>query len=130
MKRMFVLLLIGCSLGRVAEAAEHLPLLGLARVTIRVSDLSQTRAFYSGVAGFDDAYDIRKSDGSIAAAYFKINNLQFLEIVPGLKPNEVRPMAGIAIRTNQIEKLSAMLIALGVNPGKIQRDADGAENSN
>jgi len=125
MKLSVVLLFVVCCLGRFA-AAEQLPLLGLARVRVRVADLDKGRAFYSGIAGFEDAFDARKGDGSLAAAYYKVNDLQFLEIVPGLKANDVRPMAGIAIRTDQIKKLRTMLLALGLNPGKIHTDADGS----
>ena len=100
-------------------------MLGLARVSIRVSDLGQARAFYSGLAGFEGAFEARNADGSVAAAYLKVNDLQFLEIIPGLKTEELRPMTGIAIRTDQLEKLRAMIAALGLNPGKIRTDPDG-----
>ena len=103
-----------------------MPLLGLARVSIRVADLDKARAFYSGVAGFEDAFDARNVDGSVAAAYFKVNDHRFLEILPGLKEDEIRPMAGIAIRTGQFERLHGMFAALGLNPGKIRSDADGS----
>jgi catechol 2,3-dioxygenase-like lactoylglutathione lyase family enzyme len=105
--------------------ASQLPLLGLARVTIRVSDLDQARAFYTGIDGFEEAYDARNADGSIAAAYFKVNDEQFLEIIPGLRKDDVRPMTGFAIRTNEIEKLRKTLVREGLNPGEIQKDADG-----
>jgi len=120
-----VLLLVACCLCRIPAAANQLPLLEIARVSIRVSNLDQARAFYSGVAGFEEASDVHK-DGSVAAAYFKIDDNQFVEIIPGLKADEVRPMAGFAIRTDQLKKLRGMLAALGLSPGKIRTDADGS----
>ncbi|GGA73112.1 hypothetical protein GCM10011507_25920 [Edaphobacter acidisoli] len=125
-RRVLVSLVAGIFFVGAGAAADPLPLLGLARVTIRVSDLSQARTFYSGVAGFQDAYDVRSADGSIAAAYFKINDQQFLEVVPGLKPTQPRPMVGFAIRTDQLQKLHQMLKARGLHPGKIHLDQDGS----
>jgi catechol 2,3-dioxygenase-like lactoylglutathione lyase family enzyme/regulation of enolase protein 1 (concanavalin A-like superfamily) len=106
--------------------ASQLPLLGLARVSIRVSDLKQARAFYTGVAGFEEAFDARNADGSVAATYFKIDDDQFVEIIPGLKPDDARPMTGFAIRTDKLEALRKMMAADGLNPGKIEVDADGS----
>jgi catechol 2,3-dioxygenase-like lactoylglutathione lyase family enzyme len=119
-------LLAAFSLYELPAMASQLPLLGLARVSIRVSDLEQARAFYTGVAGFEEAYDAKDAHGSVAAAYFKIDDDQFLEIIPGLKPDDVRPMVGFAIRTNKLEALRKMLAADGLKPGKIEVDADGS----
>lgn len=127
MTRPFLVLLVACSLGGVPAAGSQLPLLGLARVSIRVSDLNQARTFYTGVVGLEEAFDARNADGSVAAAFFKVNDEQFLEIVPGLTQSDARPMIGFAIRTDQIAKLRRMLIADGIHPGEIQKDADGSK---
>lgn len=126
MKRILVIVLIGCWLRWSPAVAEQLPLLGLARVSIRVTDLNQARKFYSGVAGFEEAFDAKNADGTVTAAFFKVNDRQFLEIIPGLTSNEVRPMAGFAIETNQLEKLHRILEMLGLDPGKIQTETDGS----
>ncbi len=126
MKKFLVLLLLGCCLCGVPALASQLPLLGIAQVSIRVSNLDRARAFYSGVTGFDEAFDVRNSGGSVAAAYFKVDDRQFLEIVPGLTESEARPMAGFAILTDQIEKLRAMLAARGLKPSRIRRLPDGS----
>jgi catechol 2,3-dioxygenase-like lactoylglutathione lyase family enzyme len=122
---MFVLLAGYCLCG-LAAFAEQLPLLGLAGVNIRVSNLDQARAFYFGVGGFDDAFDVRNADGTVAAAYLKVNDLQFLKIIPGLKENDVRPMLGFAILTEKLEKLHGMLLARGLQPSQIRTGADGS----
>lgn len=125
MKIFIALVSLGCCLCRLPAIAEPLPLLGLARVSIRVSDLGQARAFYSGLGGFDEAYDATNADGAIAAAYFKINDDQFLKIIPGLQPDVLPPMAGLAIRTDKLQKLRRLLADRGLNPGKIHTDTDG-----
>src|SRR5215472_4642755 len=60
--------------------ADDLPLLGLAHVGIRVSDLTKARAFYGGLIGLEEAFTTTKDDGSVFCAYFKINDHQFIEI--------------------------------------------------
>lgn len=125
MKLCLLLLAAGC-LFRMPAKAGSLPLLGLARVSVRVSDLNQARAFYSGFGGFAEALDATNADGSLAAAYFKINDQQFLEIIPGLKSSDVRPMTGFAIRTGHLKQLRAKLATLGLKPGRIRAGLDGS----
>ncbi len=125
MKTTIALFLAAGCLCQVNAMSESLPLLGLAKVCLRVSDFDRAKAFYSSLAGFDIACDVTNADGSVAAAYFKINDEQFFEIIPGLQPGVLPPMAGLAIRTDQLEKLRRMLAGRGLNPGEIHTDSDG-----
>ena len=112
-----------------AAASGHepeLPILGLANVGIQVSDLEKSRAFYHNVLGFDEAFDTKASDGSVAVAFFKINDNQFLELSPGLTDEQVVPMTHIALRTDNLKKLRQMLEKRGVKVGSIEkRPQDG-----
>jgi lactoylglutathione lyase len=100
--------------------ADELPLLGLAHVEIRVSDLEQARKFYTGVLGYEEAFPLSDTAGSERAGVcFKINDRQFIEIVPGLKADQWPAMTHIAIATDDIEKLHAMLLERGVAVGPI-----------
>lgn len=125
-KQVLVLSIVMSCLCGIPAVAEQMPFLGLARVSVRVADLNQARKFYSDITGFEGAFDTKNASGSVTATYFKVNDDQFLEIIPGLKPEEVRPMVGFAIRTNQIEKLRKMLLADGLHPSEIQVDPDGS----
>jgi len=124
------LLIAVCCLCGISALADPLPLLGIGRVSTHVTDLDSARAFYSGVCGFDEAFDVRRADGSVKVAYFKVNDHQFLEVIPGLKSDQVRPMDGFAILTDQIRKLRSMLEARGLHPGKIHSDSDGSRGFN
>ena len=104
-----------------SSRAEELPLLGLAHVGIHVSNLDKSRAFYRDVLGYEEAFDTKKSDGSVAVAFFKINDQQFLELFPGLPEEEIVPMTHIAILTDNIQKLHEMLEARGVRVGPINK---------
>jgi catechol 2,3-dioxygenase-like lactoylglutathione lyase family enzyme len=96
--------------------SEELPLLGLAHAGIRVSDLEKARAFYHGVAGLDEAFDTMNP----FIAYFKVNDRQFIAILPGLKPDDTIPMTHIAMYTENLERLHKMMQDLGVAPTDIE----------
>jgi lactoylglutathione lyase len=106
---------------------DELPLLGLALIEIRVSDLERARGFYNGVLGYEEVADSRgRANGNEARAFFKINDRQYIVLVPGLRADETRPMTRIAMATDNIEKLHAMLVERGVEVGPIaQSPRDG-----
>jgi len=104
-----------------AENGQALPLLGLAHVGIQVSDLEKSRAFYHGVLGFEEAFDAKESDGSVAVAFYKVNDDQFIELSPGLSVQQLAPMTHIALLTGDIEKLRQMLEKRGVKVGPIHK---------
>ena len=104
-----------------AGYAQELPLLGLAHVGIRVSDLDKARAFYGGVLGYDDAFTTHKDDGSVNIVYFKVNDHQFIEVAPGLKPDQNVPMSHIAMYTDDLDKLHQMLTDRGITVTAIHK---------
>jgi len=103
----------------VAYGEDELPLLGLAHVGIRVSDLERARAFYSGALGLENAFTTRKDDGSVFVAYFKVNDHQYIEIFPGLRPEDTIPMTHIAMWTEDLEKTRAIMLRRGLQPTEI-----------
>ena len=112
------LLLLSAGLGQ----GEDLPLLGLAHVGIRVADLDKARAFYHGVLGYEEAFDVYKGESKdVAVAFFKINDQQYIELVPGLPADQVAPMPHIAMLTDNITKLHAMLEERGLKVGPINK---------
>lgn len=120
-------LLIGLAAG-VGFAAE-LPITGIAHVGFAVSDLEKARAFYTGVLGFDQAFEIKKPDGRIEMAFFKVNDTQYVEISPGLAPETDDRLTHIAMETPDIETLRRRLEQAGVKaPAKPGRGRDGNQN--
>lgn len=108
-----------------AVFAEDLPLLGLAHVGFRVSDIEKARAFYHGILGYDEAFDMKDPDGHVTIAHFKINDNQFIEIYPGIPQRKTVMMTHIAVYTDDIEKLHKMMEERGVAPGKINTTKGG-----
>jgi lactoylglutathione lyase len=104
--------------------AEDLPILGLAHVGFMTSNLERARAFYHGVLGYDEAFDLKKPDGSVAIAYFKVNEDQYIEIAVGAPRATAKlMMTHFSMQTDNIEKLHKMLVDRGLTPGNINYKA-------
>jgi catechol 2,3-dioxygenase-like lactoylglutathione lyase family enzyme len=117
--RVITLSMLVC--GAMAACADELPLLGLAHVGIRVSDLEKSRRFYHDVLGYEEAFTTHKTDGSVIVAFFKVNDKQFIELFPGLTTNQAVPMTHVAFETDDIQKLHQMLEERGVKVSKINK---------
>src|SRR5262249_17826217 len=74
---------------------------------------------------FREAFNIKDSSGRITAAYFKINDEQYVEITPSLTAGEVSRFTHVAFSTTDVEKLRRILIARGLNPTQIAKGPDG-----
>ena len=106
-------LLLGAAFG------EDLPLLGLAHVGFRVADIEKARAFYHGILGFDEAFDLKMPDGHVGVAYFKVNDNQFIEVFPNIPAGTKVMQSHIAIYTDDLDKVHKMIEDRGLAPGKI-----------
>ncbi|MBI3695492.1 MAG: VOC family protein [Acidobacteria bacterium] len=112
----------------VSLAAE-LPISGIAHIGFAVSDLEKARSFYTGVLGFEQAFEIKKPDGKIEMAFFKVNDTQYIELSPGLAPEQDDRMTHIAFETPDIEVLRQKLDQAGVKtPPQPGRGRDGNRN--
>src|SRR6266498_149780 len=62
-----------------AQAAPQnpdVPIVGLAGISFRTSDLTKARAYYSGVLGFPEAFTLKSPTG-VTSVYFKVNDDQY-----------------------------------------------------
>ena len=118
------LLLVASSL----LAAEELPITGLAHTAFKVADLAQARGYYTGMLGYQEAFQFKDAGGAVTMAFFKVNDDQFIEIIPGLKPGEDERLSHIAMSTSDIAKLHRMLLERGLQPGAVQQGRDGNRN--
>ncbi len=109
---------------RVAEVIGAVPITCLAHIAFRVSDLEQGRRFYGGVLGFQEAFDIRDSNGGVTKAFFKINDDQYIVVMPNLK-EELRRVDHIAVLTRDVDDLHHVFVARGLNPSAIVNGDDG-----
>jgi catechol 2,3-dioxygenase-like lactoylglutathione lyase family enzyme len=121
MRALFSLLLFAGLL-----SAEDLPIVGISHVNFAVTDLEKARLFYGGLLGYQPAFQFDKADGSgPSLLFYKVNDNQFIEVSPGLKPDQDRRMSHVAFQTSDIEKLHKMLTDRGLNPSPIGQGKDG-----
>ena len=99
---------------------QKIPLDGIAHVGYRVRDSEKTAAFYSGVLGLPRAFTA--SDG---AAFFKVNDEQYLEFAPGLSAQDDIRLTHIAFATNDIQSLRRLLQSRGITAPNVAKDSAG-----
>ncbi len=118
-----ILLLLLCS-ALVAFAAiqpKRPRLLGVAHMAVFVSDIEKSRTFYRDLLGFQEPYNLKNADGSLSMTFFKVNEDQYNEVFPGLKPEQDR-LNHIAFQTDDAEALRVYLAAQGVKaPDKVNK---------
>ena len=102
-----------------------LPILGLAGVTFRSSNLEKARAYYQNVLGFAEAFTLKDTAGNVSSIFFKVNDDQYVEVIPGLKPNELRRIARVTVQSSDLPKLHQIYTERGANPSPIRTGPDG-----
>jgi lactoylglutathione lyase len=100
------------------------PIVGIAQVTFKTLDLAKSRAYYQGVLGLPEAFTVKDAAG-VTSAYFKVNDDQFIEITPTLKPGELIRQERVVFQSSDLEKLRAVYVERGLNPGPIAKGPDG-----
>jgi catechol 2,3-dioxygenase-like lactoylglutathione lyase family enzyme len=126
---LLTLVLIGHPVGAqerpTAASATDLPILGLAGIAFRVSDLDKARRYYQGVLGFAEAFTVTDPNGRARSAFFKINDDQYVEVIPDLKPGEMNRQARVMVQSSDLERLHAIYTERGLNPTPITTGGDG-----
>lgn len=118
--------LLFCSMAAAQPARPRV--LGIAHFAIRVGDLDKARAYYKDFLGFDEPFSLKNPDGSAGMIFIKINDYQYVEISPGLKPDEDR-LSHIAFFTDDAEAMRAYLGSKGVKvPDRVPKGRIGNLN--
>lgn len=112
-----------------SSSASRPLIIGVAHIAFQVSDIAKARDYYSGLLGYEEPFQIRNPDGSLALTYFKVNDRQYIEIFPGLPPDQDERLKHIAFETTDIEALRQYLKAKGVKvPDQHRQGRDGNFN--
>jgi catechol 2,3-dioxygenase-like lactoylglutathione lyase family enzyme len=101
------------------------PIVGLAGITFRVSDLGRARAYYQGVLGFAEAFTLNDAAGRTASVFFKVNDDQYVEVVPGLAPGGINRQVRVVIQSSDLRRLHALYGSRDLNPTPIVQGPDG-----
>jgi len=105
-------------------------ILGVAHLAVRVSDIEQSRAFYKDFLGYGEPFSLNKTDGSLDLTFIKINDHQYVELFPGLDPQQDR-LHHISFYTDDAEGMRQYLASRGVKvPDHTPRGRSGNSNFN
>jgi catechol 2,3-dioxygenase-like lactoylglutathione lyase family enzyme len=100
------------------------PITGVAHVALRTNDLAAARRFYGHDLGFSDALAMPASLGP--AAWFKVNDHQYLEIYATLKSEDEDRLIEVAFATTDAKAMRDYLAGKGVDvPAAVGKAWDG-----
>src|SRR4051812_31061092 len=116
---------IGLTAQGTPAPASDIPIAGLAGITFRVSDLDKARRYYNGVLGFAEAFTLKDAQGRVSSVFFKVNDDQFVEVVPGLQPGGMNRQVRVVFQSTDLKKLRDTYSTRGLNPTPITRGPDG-----
>lgn len=111
--------------GGAAVPSSDLPILGLAGVAFRVSDLDKARRHYQGVLGFAEAFSLKDAAGRVSSVFFKVNDDQYVEAVPGLEPGGLNRQVRVIIQSSDLDRLHRIYASRGLSPTPITKGPDG-----
>ena len=86
-------------------------IVGLSSIAVRAHDLDKSRHFYGDLLGFQEAFPVDRNHAGVAV-YFKVNDRQYIVVVPESKPDEQR-FVEYALETDDADGLYAYLKAQG-----------------
>jgi lactoylglutathione lyase len=104
------------------KAEKPLPILGIAHVAFQVSNLEQSRAFYTAFYGFEFAFAAYENQ---EAWYLKINDDQFVKLVSNPEGTDDNRLVEVAFQVSNIETTVAILRERGLDPTPVQKKSDG-----
>jgi lactoylglutathione lyase len=98
---------------------------GVAGIAYDVTDLTKARAYYEGFLGFGEAGAVKNPGGSDHAAFVKINDHQYIELIQEPATNHGF-LHGAMFQTNDAEGMRALLKSKGIAvPDKVAKDPAG-----
>lgn len=104
---------------------------GLTHAAVRVTDLSKSLEFYSGLLGLPEQFSLTREGGEPWLVYLKIADRQFIELFPGAegpfeKPNSAA-LVHICLEVDDIQATYSELTSRGlVANGEPVCGADGS----
>ena len=99
-------------------------------MAVSVGDLGKARAYYKDFLGFSEPFSLTNPDGSVSLAFIKVNDYQYIEVSPGLKPGDDR-LKHIALYTDDAERMRVYLASRGVTvPDSVPKGRSGNLNFN
>lgn len=122
--RMKWLILLGACAGLVWGKEPARPkIVGVPHLAVYAKDIDRSRAFYRDFLGFEEPFGGNGKLGGLT--YFKINDRQYLKLVPETRSDSDR-LSHISLETENVEAMRNYLVSRGIAvPDKPKKDATG-----
>ncbi len=120
-------ILFGLALSGSSYAADNSrpPIVGVAHVALETNDMDASKQFYGHILGYA-AFEAPKPEAGPSVQFFKINDHQYIEILPDLKSDEQDRLVHIAFETEDARKLLRYLAGHNVTvPAAVEHDSEG-----
>ena len=103
------------------------PITNIANFVVKTDSLDEVRKFYSGVLGYDEVFRHKRAiTGGAEVSVFKVNDHQYIEVVPTLQRESDDKLVQIGFETKDARQLRDYLASKGVDvPARVTRDSDG-----
>jgi len=111
--RTFVAFLLFSSFALHGQAPKRPRITGIGHVAFGVTDMAKARDFYTGLLGYEEAFQLINPDGKLRLAFFKVNDAQFIELFPNVKPASDK-LQHFAFTTDDAKGMRAYLASRGV----------------
>ena len=105
MAKFGALWLAAAGVSAFATAAQRPPIVGIANIALKVSDLDSARKFYGQALGYQEAFTLKQSAGHPDLVCFKINDHQYIEVSPELKDEKEDRLIHIRFETADARRL-------------------------
>jgi catechol 2,3-dioxygenase-like lactoylglutathione lyase family enzyme len=91
------------------------PIVGVAWIGLRTADIDATRKFYTGYLGMPEQPEVKDAEhGGLTRVVFKVDDHQFVQVLPELKDPKQNRLIDIAFETTNAEQLRAYLASKDV----------------
>ena len=99
--------------GCFAQEAKRPPITEVAHISLFVHDIEQSRHFYKDLLGYEEPFRLDKPDGGLALTFIKINDRQYIELVPETKEGTDR-LGHISVETSDADAMRRYLGSRGI----------------
>lgn len=122
---LFAVILVAVS--TLLRAQQTPPLAGVAHIAIRVRSLDASREFYQKL-GYEEAFNLKGTDGNVNESFIKINDRQFIELYPADPTNPKTAAIGflhVCFEGNDLNAIYEDYVAHGLTPTKVRKAGAG-----
>jgi catechol 2,3-dioxygenase-like lactoylglutathione lyase family enzyme len=100
-------------------------IVGVAHIALETNDLAAAQQFYGHTLGYA-SFEASKPEAGPKVQFFKVNDHQYIEILPDLKSEQQDRLVHIAFETQDARKLLRYLASRGAKvPARAERDSEG-----